>query len=112
MIARPEQFCALVNRGSFHGDALVIAYGSRTRGNMPGLPDSVWFAEQALLEGEKRAWIRRGDYDPSPSQRVLGLGGFAGNMLARLAPEHRSPAAFHWITVTTKYLEPEDCRCT
>lgn len=107
MILRPHCLLRLINRGSFHGDELVHAYGTPD-GDKPGLGDNVYHAEQALRDAESRGWITRGLYAPSRSQRFFGLSGFSGDRLDRLTEEHRSPVAHHWITKTTKYLTTGD----
>lgn len=106
MIQRPEALVALINRGSFHGEDLALAYGAPACGR-PGMPDSVAHAERALVEAERRGWIERGKYDPTRQQRFFGVGGH--RHLDRLAPEHRSPVCHHWVTRTVKYLTIEDC---
>jgi hypothetical protein len=93
----------LVNCGSFHGSWLPLRIdcgdGPRT-------------SEKAILLSERVGWIRRGKYDPRASREfmVFGIGGISGKHLVNLDEEHRSPVLHHWITVTTKWLDPEYVR--
>jgi hypothetical protein len=89
----------LVNRGSFHGSWLPL----RTAG-----ADAVARSERAIARAAAAGLITRGNYEPSREQRFFGIGGFQGDRLPRLAEDHRSPLAYHWITATTKWLEPAD----
>lgn len=82
----------LINRQSFHGEALVMA--------MSG-PDNVARAEKLLLEAEAEGLIERGKFDPTKTQRFFGVGGMAGDNLSR---EHSSATCFHWITKTFIWL--------
>lgn len=93
----------LVNRGSFHGSWLPLRIT---------MADGVWFSEKAILVAKRVGWITRGNYDPHASREfmVFGVSGHHGNKLARLDEMHRSLLCYHWITSTTKWLEPDFVR--
>lgn len=89
----------LINHGSFHGSWLPLRTAAA---------DNVVLAERAIARAAAAGLITRGNYDPSTDQMFFGIGGFSGDKLRRLAEEHRSALAHHWITKTFKYLEASD----
>lgn len=94
--------CALVNRGSFHGDDLAMRCGDRG------------IAHRALLVAERAGWIVRGKFELSLQQRALpSKYHLPGCEWVRDAHGDRwtdPPIGHHWITETTTYLTDEMVR--
>jgi hypothetical protein len=88
------ELATLINRGSFHGQDLVLAL----RGT-----DRVWRAEALLTDAEQEGLITRGKLEPTKEQKVFGVGGFHGSKSTDSV--YASTVCYHWITKTTKYLE-------
>jgi hypothetical protein len=82
-----------VNGQSFHGAQLMMLVG-----------DS-YLAESAIRLAIRVGWIKRGNFDPSREQRVFGAGGLDGKALLKVGAEHHPPLCFHYLTMTTKWLE-------
>jgi len=91
----PVALAALINRGSFHGSWLTLRAGG---------VDNVAYAERALKRVAATGWITRGDYEPTPVQFSTA----ASCRLEKLDEQHRSLLTYHWITATTRWLEPAD----
>lgn len=89
--------CTLINRGSFHGGDLPMLTTSA---------DNVAKAERAIERVAKAGWIARGIYELSKVQLFFGLQGSNAKQLLRAEDPYRCALACHWITITTKYLEP------
>lgn len=91
--------CALINRGSFHGDDLAIRCGDRET------------AHRALLAAERVGWIVRGKFDLSIQQRALpSKHHLPGCNWVRDVHGDRwtdPPIGHYWITETTTYLTDE-----
>jgi hypothetical protein len=62
-------------------------------------------AERAIQLAIRVGWIERGNFDPSREQRAFGAGGLDGKALLKVGAEHHPPLCFHYLTVTTKWLE-------
>lgn len=77
----------LMNKGSFHGEALVLACAGA---------DNVATCDRLLERAESAGLIERGLYEPSRQQAFFNVNG------------DRSASHHHWITVTQKYLVAQD----
>jgi hypothetical protein len=87
------ELAKLINRGSFHGQDLVLA--------LEGI-DKIWRAEVLLADAEKEGLIERGKLEPTREQVFFGVGGFHGHKC--LNSLYASTVCYHWITKTTEYL--------
>ena len=81
------ELARLINRGSFHGEALVLACSGA---------DNVARCDDLLVRAERAGLVERGKYDPSAQQRFFNVNG------------DKLPSHHHWITKTTRWLEARD----
>lgn len=88
----------LINRGSFHGSALAELCAN---------PE---IANRAISAAERSTMIERGKFQLSVQQEATGgMHHLPGGGWDAVAREWIRPAlGHHWITLTTKWLEPAD----
>jgi hypothetical protein len=84
----------LINRQSFHGSWLQQLTGN----------DNV---DPILARVEALGWVKRGDFDPK-AQHINGEVRLAWGHQDKIPESNRLLRDYHWITVTTKWLEAAD----
>lgn len=82
--AHIRELARLINRGSFHGEAIVLSCGGT---------DNVATCDKLLEISEQRGLIERGNYDPTRQQQFFNVNG------------DQQLSHHHWITKTTTWLD-------
>jgi len=81
-----RELVPLINRGSFHGEAYVLACSGA---------DNVAWCDQVLVAAEHAGLIARGKLAPTPQQRFFNVN------------HDTQPSHHHWITKTTVWMDED-----